>query len=166
MRLPRPHIPDSVKCEVALRALGEMWPLEALKARKNKSALLAELLARLADLLGVESARDLRLDHQPALALRSKIFRNGVHVDYDPPSASIEHLIYRTHQDHLIKTNVRGDGAQFSDWAKIRRERRQQRRLHPTKAQRKLAQLKEQKRNRDKALRLKIKKERKKRCRR
>jgi hypothetical protein len=41
-------------------------------------------------------------------------------------------LIYRTHQEHLVKTNHHGDGAQFSDWALIRRERRRQKKADET----------------------------------
>jgi hypothetical protein len=64
------------------------------------------------------------LDHDPALQNRKKIYRKGVHVEYDPPANHPDFLIYRTKQDHQIKTNVRGDGAQYSDRALAARERR------------------------------------------
>lgn len=129
MRLLRPAIPDSVKCRVALRQLGEMWPDAVMAAAKDAGRigkLAVELHARLAELLNCPPA-DLRLDHNPALGMRDKVFVKGVHVGYKPHANDPEHLVYRTHQDHLIKTNVRGDGALHPDRVYIKRAKRLER---------------------------------------
>lgn len=132
-RLLRPPIPLDVKCKVALRQLGEMWPGDVLAEHKRGlGRLLRTLLAQLSDLLGCEPA-DLRLDHNPALAIREKVFRRGVHVDYVPPANDPEWLIYRDKHAHDIKTRVRGDGAQFSDLALIRRQKKRQRKASPSR---------------------------------
>lgn len=107
-----------------------MWPEDVLKANKNKTLLLDELLQRLCNLIGAE---ELHLDHEPALALREKIFRDGKHVEYRPHSCDPEHLIWRDKQDHKIKTIVRGDGAQFSDLALIRRKKRREKKAAEAK---------------------------------
>ena len=129
-RLYRPHIPLEVRCRVALRQLGTFWPDEAIDARRRTAgglgAYLSELLDKLAGTLGCET-KDLRLDHMPALAIRDKIFRNGIHVDYDPPCDSIDDLIYRTNIAHLVKTNHRGDHGQHPDRVLIKKQRRLER---------------------------------------
>lgn len=126
MKLLRPHISIHIRCIVAMRQLGEMWPEQVLSIHKNKTVLLKHLLNRLTELIGAER---LQLDHQPALALRKKIFRNGVHVEYRPHSSDPEHLIWREKNAHRIKTQVRGDHGQFSDLALIRREKRRAKKL-------------------------------------
>lgn len=123
-RLLRPHVPIEVRCRVAMEQLGEMFSDEVLAAHKSKAALLVELLTQLRELLGGEP---LALDHNPALALRAKIIRNGVHVGYRPAANDPEHLIYRTRAAHLVKTNHHGDGAQHPDRVLIKRERRRTR---------------------------------------
>jgi hypothetical protein len=61
---------------------------------------------------------NLRLDHDPALCNRPLMHRRKTGtVDYNPPANDPNHLIYRSHADHDIKTRVRGDGAQHSDLA-------------------------------------------------
>lgn len=126
-RLLRPHISVETRCRVVLRQLGEMFPDSVIEAnRRHLGHLLRCTHARLADLLGCD-LRLLRLDHDPALALREKIFKNGVHVGYKPDACDPEYLIYRTAHGHHIKTNVRGDGAQFPDRVLIKRERKRQR---------------------------------------
>lgn len=130
MKLLRPHIPIRTQCIVALKQLGELWPEDVLSATKNKTILLDDLLKRLSDLIGAE---DLQLDHQPALALREKVFLNGEHVEYQPHSCDPEHLIWRDKDAHRIKTNVRGDGAQFSDLALIRRKKRREKKAAEAK---------------------------------
>lgn len=119
MRLPRPHIPIEIRCLVAARQIGCSKP-----TAKNLGAVLREILLPILAHHWECKVADLRLDHEPALALRDKIYKNGRHVDYDPPAASADHLMYRTKQQHDIKTRIRGDGAQFSDLALIRREKR------------------------------------------
>jgi hypothetical protein len=137
-RLYRPHIPLEVRCRVALRQLGELWPDEALKA--NEGALgdfLARLLSKLAELLGCKVS-DLRLDHNPPLAARPR-FRRGLgrKTYYQPPANDPDHLAYRPHGpefagSHLIKTNIRGDHGQHPDRVLIKRER-QRREKRPKK---------------------------------
>lgn len=122
-RLLRPHIPLKVRCRVALRQLGEIWPDDVLKSTPSFGALLDQLLGQLADLLNCTPA-DLHLDHNPALGAREKVFRDGVHIDYRPSANDPEHLIYREKMAHRIKTNVRGDGAQHPDRVLIKKQRR------------------------------------------
>lgn len=131
-RLRRPGIPLEVRCRVALRQLGEMWPDGAIAAAVEQRALgdmLRGLLAKLADLQGCTEA-DLRLDHDPALGARQKTFNKaGEHVDYVPGANDPEHLNYRPHapgfdRSHLIKTNVRGEHGQHPDRVLIKKQRR------------------------------------------
>ena len=123
-RLLRPHIPLEVRCRVVLRQLGEMWIDDAIGRRKTGAGrFLDELLGALADLLRCES-KDLRLDHDPALGAREKVFRKGKHVGYIPDANDPEFLIYREKHAHHIKTNVRGEGAQYPDRVLIKRQRR------------------------------------------
>lgn len=143
MRLTRPAIPIEVRCRVVLRQLGELFIDQVIDEhrcdytvapsyRRTHGKLFNEKIAKLAELLGCE-VRDLRLDHNPALALRMRrtktVMVNGrlktLH-DYSPDANDPEHLIYRTRQDHHIKTYVRGDGAQFSDTTLMKRERKRQ----------------------------------------
>jgi hypothetical protein len=131
MRLLRPHIPIQTQCLIALKQLGELWPDDVLAANRNKKDLLDRLLDQLSELLGAEH---LQLDHNPALALRDKVFSNGVHIEYKPHSCDPEFLVWRDANAHRIKTNFHGDGAQFSDWALIRRERRRNRKKNAEKS--------------------------------
>lgn len=128
MRLPRRAIPVEVKCRVVLRQLGELWIDDALAPHRGKlGAFLDQMLGQLAFLLGCE-IEELRLDHNPALAVREQIKdRDGVMLRYVPDEHDPEHLIYRTAHEHHIKTNVRGDGAQHPDRVLIKRERRRER---------------------------------------
>jgi hypothetical protein len=126
MRLPRPHIPLEVRCRVALRQLGEMWPDDVLAADQNRGKLLGLLLAQLAALLGCEPG-GLHLDHDPALCLRDKIENDaGEIIGYVPDANDPEHLIYREKRAHQIKTTVHGIGAQRSDIAELKRARRRE----------------------------------------
>ena len=132
-RLYRPTIPLDVKCRVALRQLDELWPDDALKAHAGGlGVFLDRLLKKLAELLNCETD-DLRLDHDPALATRQRV-GDGKKTIYAPDANDPDHLIYREQQSHHIKTNVRGDGAQYPDRVLIKRERkrRQREEMHPT----------------------------------
>jgi len=133
-RLYRPTIPLEVKCRVALRQLGEMWPdslLSEYGRRRQYGALLNIMLGKLANLLGCYST-DLRLDHDPALVNRKRYVRNGK-VFYVPDANDAEYLIYREKLDHDIKTRVRGDGAQLSDLAIVRKRKRKERKAKAPK---------------------------------
>lgn len=116
MKSPRPHIPLSVRAEVAERQLGACL----------LSGKLAERLAwALKQLFGGEL---FHLDHDPPLAARRKVFdRAGAFVDYDPPANSAPHLIYRTVETHRVKTYVRGEHGQLSDRMLINRAKRAER---------------------------------------
>lgn len=73
---------------------------------------------------------ELRLDHDPPLALRPQHRKGlGRKTYYVPDANDPEHLKYRPHGpqhdgSHDVKTRVRGDHGQFSDLALIRREKR------------------------------------------
>lgn len=128
-RLLRPAIPLDVKLRVLCRQLGELFVEDVVAmAKENRclGTLVKEKLAMLAQLLNCDPL-DMRLDHDPALGAREKVFKRGVHVGYKPDANDPEHLIYRTEADHKRKTNVRGDGAQHPDRVLIKRERRRQR---------------------------------------
>lgn len=135
LRLYRPSIPVAVKCRVAMRQLGELWPDEALKANEGGlQAFLDRLLHKLREIL---NEKKLHLDHDPALGAREIVpCRRGddmhtawlnnfnVPIRYQPDANDPEYLVYRGKHAHHIKTNVRGDGAQHPDRVLIKKERR------------------------------------------
>lgn len=129
-RLLRPHIPLETRCRVVIRQLGELWPEErldavrAIKGSRSYAKTLSYLLDVLSELLGCP-ARDLALDHDPALGAREKVFNAaGDHIGYVPAANDPEHLIYREKHAHHIKTQIRGDGAQRPDRVLIKRNRK------------------------------------------
>ena len=123
MRLYRPHIPLEVRCRVILRQLGELWIDELIDAISGSlRSLLEEKLQQLATLLNC-GVKDLRLDHDPALATR-QLTGEAKATKYFPDANDPKFLIYREKHAHHIKTNVRGDGAQYPDRVLIKRERR------------------------------------------
>lgn len=132
-KLYRPYIPLAVRCRIAVRQLGGPEALRGIisvadakiVAEGRSRAILGALLVRLAAKLGCE-ARDLQLDHNPALAVRRQIRINGAVVGYEPPANDPAHLVYREKHAHRIKTLVRGDGAQYPDRVLIKRERRRE----------------------------------------
>jgi len=74
-------------------------------------------------LFGAEYMRA-ELDHDPPLTVREKIVRKGVIVGYRPDANDPDFLIYRNADEHRLKTNVRGDGAQYPDRVRIKKIRR------------------------------------------
>jgi len=70
------------------------------------------------------------LDHDPALENRPF---NPRTKKYTPDANDPEFLIYRTKEDHRIKTLVRGDGAQLSDAAIARKRKRKERKARRPK---------------------------------
>lgn len=121
-RLPRRHIPLSVRCEVAARQV-ERSGLS--RAQFDEITPLSERLAFL--LTALFGGRDCHLDHEPALVNRKQIRDvDGVLLRYEPDEHDPAHLMYREKHDHLIKTTVRGDHGQFSDIVLAKRERRRQ----------------------------------------
>lgn len=128
-RLYRPHIPIKVRCRVAMRQLGEMWPDRVLEEWEGPlGALLDMLLAKLGPLLSNEEVIDLHLDHDPPLAARGLMHKRKTGtVVYVPDANDPEHLVYREKHAHHIKTNVRGEGAQHPDRVLIKKQRRRER---------------------------------------
>lgn len=123
MKLKRPGIPISVKCDVAARQVQAQYGLGVVLAAcliKNKSKQLEFMLAAL---FGEEQPH---LDHDPPLALR---FFNEKTGEYTPAANDPAHLTYRSKSDHDTKTRIRGDHGQFSDLALIRREKRKTKRI-------------------------------------
>lgn len=139
---PRKYCPLDVRCRVALRQLGTTDIENVLAAnvpdrtvapqyRKSFQKLLAQSLLELAFQFGCE-VRDLRRDHNPALALRKQVWKRGDFVDYDPPENDPDAMEYRPHGaqfagSHDVKTRIRGDHGQYSDITLIKRERRRER---------------------------------------
>lgn len=175
-KLYRPHIPLSIRVQVAERqieALTKCLPTNELGVPyrddpgRSFAARLAWDLAILSAVLGCK-AEDLRLDHDPPLGARPQERRGlGRKTYYIPDANDPEHLRYRPHGaqfdgSHDIKTRVRGDHGQLSDLSLIKRERRRQRREQPTSFQKKMAKLKQERRKRDKAIRLRNKEIRRK----
>lgn len=132
VRLYRPHIPFDVRCRVALRQLGEMWPDRVIAENKGRyGPLLDELITRLARLLSDEEIVELQLDHDPPLGAREKRYGGGLSpmTRYTPDANDPEHLIYRLKVAHGIKTRVRGEHGQYSDLALIKRARRREKKV-------------------------------------
>lgn len=131
-RLLRPHIDVETKLRVCMRMLGTPEPDKLIADMRRKRVMgkfLKLYLGRIAMALGCAVA-DLRLDHDPALGARQKVFdRDGNHVDYIPPANSPDDLVYRPHgtefdESHLVKTNIRGKNGQHPDRVLIKKNRR------------------------------------------
>jgi hypothetical protein len=115
MKLRRPYIPLYIRCMVACRQLCEIGRLDAVLEIANKDVYSGKgLSAMLFALFGDQPAH---LDHDPPLCLRHFDEATGLYV---PDANNPAHLIYRTAEDHKVKTFVRGDHGQFSD-AQLRR---------------------------------------------
>ena len=136
-KLYRPHVPLSVRVEVASRQLrrqfGKPGTVKLIQKEYDTWALqLAHLLFWLAKAFGCEVS-DLRLDHfDPPLAARQRT-GEGKATRYVPDANDPEHLEYRPHgvefdRSHDVKTRIRGDHGQYSDVVLIKRERRRQKR--------------------------------------
>lgn len=129
---PRPNIPVATKLAVAGRQIQNIGGLDILMeyAMKKEGETMTHLLERrlvgLASLLGCPR-QDLRLDHDPALRWRRYDPRvKNVAARFQPNANSPEHLIYRTKEDHHIKTQIRGEHGQHADMVLIRRERKRE----------------------------------------
>ena len=127
MRLHRPHIPFEVRCHVAARQLGffEQSVWNDIDRYGSWLSLLRRYLSQLSIVMGNPLADCiLHLDHDPALQNRPFNKRTQ---KYTPDANDARYLIYRTKEDHRIKTLVRGDGAQYSDAAMARKRKRKER---------------------------------------
>lgn len=141
-RLPRPYIPLEVRCRAALRQInalniGFRYDIEKkiisahhLAGGEGHGKLLKNLLWHIS-LAHHCAASDLHLDHDPALCNRRLNKRTG---RYTPDANDPDHLVYRTKDDHGIKTRVRGENGQYSDLALMKRERRRLRKEKPRRA--------------------------------
>lgn len=131
MRLPRPYIPMEVRLQVALRQAYQAGYCSA--GFSFPVSIQFQLQNALLFLFGDEQAH---LDHDPALQNRERYAdKTGIH--YIPDANDPNYLIYRTAQDHKIKTLVRGDGAQHSDAALARKNKRIARNRDPKRRKRK-----------------------------
>jgi hypothetical protein len=120
MKLPRPYVPLNIRLQVAARQLkpqprgfGYVY-FYVLKPQKRLKALLT-------DIFGDDTVQ---LDHEPPLAVRKKIRHRDGTITYVPDANDPDFLIYRNADEHLLKTNVRGDGAQYPDRVRIKKIRR------------------------------------------
>ncbi len=125
MRLPRPHVPIAVKIAVAKRQLAARGtvalfaapgPLQDAKPLSGKRQLVSMLWTLLGD-------PPWHLDHDPPLMQRVRTKDGG----YRPGANNEDYLVWRTAEDHRLKTYIRGDGAQLSDAGKRRKEIRRKR---------------------------------------
>lgn len=126
-RLPRPHIPLSVRVVVASRQLRSMF---GASIDRDAGEADGEYLPRVLGLLSLRlGGGPLQLDHDPALENREKVFRNGEHVGYRPDANEPDFLIFRTRDDHRRKTYVSGDHGQYCDTILAARERNRKRKV-------------------------------------
>ena len=116
-RLPRPRIPLDVRLQVAERQLGHIWSIIGQSRSERLTLMLKKMFGD----------EPVHLDHDPSLAAREKIKRNGDVVGYRPHANDPAYLVYRTKVDHGIKTYVRGERGQYSDVVLIKRERKRER---------------------------------------
>jgi len=122
----RPHIPIPVRLTVIARQLQESRQLYDVL---TVAVLTMSEAAKLDHLLTCKFGEEkYHLDHDPSLVLRSYDEATG---QYTPDANDPDFLVYRTEEDHRLKTYVRGEGAQFSDAAKRRRAIKQQRQERP-----------------------------------
>lgn len=126
-RLPRPYIPIDVRLTVAERQLGHTW---SIKGQSRTERLRLMLLKLFGD-------DPVHLDHDPALENR-QIFWSGDEAEYWPDANDPAFLIYRKADNHRIKTFVRGDGAQYSDAALARKNKRIARNRNPKRRKAKI----------------------------
>ena len=133
MKLTRPYIPLFVRLEVIARQLqaADQLMTVLLSEEQFRGKQMREHLAFLLE--AMFGAQPVHLDHDPPLCLREIIDAEfGI---YEPAASDPRFLVYRTQEDHRLKTYVRGDGAQRSDAAKRRRKIKAERkeRPHPTR---------------------------------
>ena len=124
MKLLRPYTPIPVRIKVVQRQLLRFDVAAPDREKGERQDVYLDRLLGLLSTLMDALFEPLQLDHDPALVNRKKIFRNGKHVGYSPAANNPDYLIYRTKAAHDIKTRVRGDGAQYSDLALARKNKR------------------------------------------
>ena len=136
-QLPRPYIPLGTRLVVARRQLLTKNPLldEHFEMLLRTGYSTAFALSRALVLLF--NGQKPHLDHDPALVLREFDAATG---EYNPPANDEQCLVYRTVNDHRIKTHV-GNGAQLSDTSQRMKARRmaENRGLRQRKPKKKIA---------------------------
>jgi hypothetical protein len=115
MKLKRPYVPIKVRLVVAERQLAQAGIAEAFFTAASADLTKRERLTVLLWFLFRDEPY--HLDHDPPLNLREHD-----KWGYIPDANDPDYLIYRTKQEHRIKTYVHGDGAQLSDAGKRRKE--------------------------------------------
>jgi len=136
-RLQRPYIPLNVRVQVASRQMMQRgMSYEAMQISlqlpdpNHQEYRLATCLDQM--LMALFGDEPWHLDHDPPLMLRRRTRAGG----YKPDANDPKYLVYRTAQEHKIKTFVRGDGAQLPDAGKRRKEIRRLRKLDPNRRKR------------------------------
>jgi hypothetical protein len=129
MKLYRPHIPLTVRLQVAERHIKKIATEGGYLAVMTAALCIPEKRIRLGWMLNwLFGDGPCHLDHQPALALRKY---NPRTKRYTPDANDPDYLLYRDGHAHHIKTNVRGDGAQYPDRVLIKRARKHLRKKRP-----------------------------------
>lgn len=121
MRLHRPHIPISVRAEVAERQLCAAGDFGKVSVAMHYDLPSGKRLANALRLLFGDHPCELH--HRPGLLNRHRYVRNGK-TFYDPLANDPDHLVYLAVDDHDIETRVRGQGAQRSDLGQARYNKR------------------------------------------
>ncbi len=127
MRLPRKYIPLDTRIEVALRqclAADIATTAQCIMGTDLTKSYKLESLLEI--LFGKDNYKRAELHHRPALMNRKKIYdrHTGKIIRYVPDELNPDHLIYLLDDDHDIETRVRGVGAQLSDQAKNRKNKK------------------------------------------
>lgn len=134
MPRPRPAIPLPVQVLVAERQLfakGNGW--QAVIVTTQFVTLGRRLSVLLWLLFGTDQTH---LDHDPPLRWRTYNERiKNIAARYTPNANSPDHLVWLTVEAHKIKTNKRGNGAQYPDRVLINRERARERPEKPKRSQ-------------------------------
>lgn len=107
-RLPRPHIPFSIRVMVATRQLYEAGINAGQHARQEGETLKDTLTRMLPVLFGDAKVE---LHHRPALINRRRK-KNG---KYDPDANDQNHLVYLVEDEHDVETRIRGRNGAHSD---------------------------------------------------
>lgn len=152
MRLPRPYIPLSIRVQVAARQYEKEFGVEpglaGFTSDKRKLRYILVALGWKAKHHQLDHEGHLvpvckwHLDHHPALENRKRVCHQGKWY-YVPDANDPDYLIYRTKEAHDIKTRIRGDGAQYSDHALARKNKRIKRNRDPKRRVVKIAQRKD-----------------------
>ena len=130
-RLPRPHIPLSVRVQVAERQIIDRFGRSPLFS----TAILSKRLAIMLDVLFSDGCKP-ELHHRPALVNRRRK-RNG---DYDPPANDPGFLVYLADDDHDVETRVRGLHGSHSDLGMNRKNKNIAKNRDPKRRRAKIAQ--------------------------